>query len=541
MKFLRILLRGAGADRNRVVISTIAAGIAMGSVLAVINTVTDYHKNVPAQLTLLGIFVFGCGVFLYCKSYALNTTSRIVEAMLDRMRTRIAEKIRRAGLSEFEGLRGTVAVTLPRDTQTLSEAGTTIVNGSSSAVMLLFSALYIASLSLYAFVITIALFGSAVYFYKQSQLRSADILREAVRADAAFYGTFGHLLNGFKEVKLSTARAGDLFDNFLVQQSARAHKYRVASARRFNAGANVTNIFFYLLMGALVFGLPNNLETSEIAAKVINVIIFVGSAIEIVLRALPMLAKANFAIENLEELERRLDAADEKAATIDEAAAPELKESIVCRTLSYSYYDAEGKAMFSVGPVDMEVRAGEILFLVGGNGSGKSTLLRLLVRLYEPRTGAMLWDGKLVDPSNLVEYRNLFSGIFSDFHLFDRLYGLGGVDPGTVDALLERMELSHKTVYADGRFSKLDLSTGQRKRLALMTTLLEDKPVWIFDEWAADQDPTFRRYFYEQLLPEWREQGKTLVVVTHDERYFHVADRVLAMEEGRIVEVETGA
>ena len=142
---------------------------------------------------------------------------------------------------------------------------------------------------------------------------------------------------------------------------------------------------------------------------------------------------------------------------------------------------------------------------------------------------------RLIDRSNLNEYRALFSAIFSDFHLFDRLYGLRGVDNEQVDPLLERMELSHKTSYAEGRFTELDLSTGQRKRLALVTTLLEDKQVWIFDEWAADQDPVFRRYFYETLLPEWRARGKTLVVVTHDDRYLHVADRVLAMDEGRIV------
>ncbi|MFO1074507.1 MAG: cyclic peptide export ABC transporter [Geminicoccaceae bacterium] len=534
MRFLRLLLAEAGSDRVRIVVTTIVAGIAMGSVMAVINTVTDYQKQVAAQITLLGVFIFSCSLFLLSKSYALSTTSRVVEALLDRTRVRFADKIRRARLTDFEGLADSLRVSLPRDMQTLSEAGTIIVHGASSAVMLLCSALYVASLSLSAFLITALLFGSAVYFYKRSQVLSGDILRRAAQADVEFYGAFGHLLGGFKEVKLSTARGQDLHENYLVRRSAASHRYRVDSARRFNAGANVTNIFFYILIGTLVFGLPDNLETSQIAAKVINVIIFVGSAIEIVLRALPMLAKANLAVESLDRLERRLDEADERADLAAAARGPALRDRIACRMLSYSYFDPDGKEMFRIGPVDFEVRAGEILFIVGGNGSGKSTLIRLLARLYEPRTGAMFWDGAPVDQDNLAEYRNLFSAIFSDFHLFDRLYGLDGVDGEEVAALLERMELSHKTGYAQGRFSRLDLSTGQRKRLALVTTLLEDKAVWIFDEWAADQDPTFRRVFYEELLPEWRARGKTLVVVTHDDRYFHVADRVLVMEEGRM-------
>jgi putative ATP-binding cassette transporter len=285
VKFLRLLLEQAGPDRLRIVVCTIAAGVAMGLVMTVINTVTEYQKQVSAQITLLGIFVLSCAVFLTCKSFALSATSRTIETMLDRTRTRIADKVRRARLTEFEQISTELQVVLPRDTQILSEAGTIIVHGASSAMMLLCSALYVASLSIYAFLITAALFGSAVYFYRQSQLHSATILRRAGMADMEFYSAFSHLLGGFKEVKLNTARSADLYDNYLVRRSEMAHRYRVESARRFNNGANITNVFFYLLMGTLVFGLPDNLETSQIAAKVINVIIFVGSAIEIVLRA----------------------------------------------------------------------------------------------------------------------------------------------------------------------------------------------------------------------------------------------------------------
>ena len=190
-----------------------------------------------------------------------------------------------------------------------------------------------------------------------------------------------------------------------------------------------------------------------------------------------------------------------------------------------------------MGPVDEEIRRGEILFLVGGNGSGKTTLLKLLTALYRPIQGCIRVDGLEIVPANVQAYRNLFSAIFSDFHLFDKLHGLRDVAPERVDELLRLMEISDKTTFGSGRFSTTNLSTGQRKRLALVVSYLEDKLVYVFDEVAADQDPHFRQYFYETMLPELKRTLKTVVVVSHDDRYFHVADRVLEMDYGKFREI----
>jgi putative ATP-binding cassette transporter len=141
-----------------------------------------------------------------------------------------------------------------------------------------------------------------------------------------------------------------------------------------------------------------------------------------------------------------------------------------------------------------------------------------------------------VDRSNAADYRNLFSAVFADFHLFDRLYGMPGIEPARAQELLQTMGLAGKTEYRDGRFTNLDLSTGQRKRLAFVIALLEDKPIYALDELAADQDSTFRRRYYEELLPALKARGKGVLVISHDERYFHLADRVLVMEDGRFVQ-----
>jgi putative pyoverdin transport system ATP-binding/permease protein len=184
------------------------------------------------------------------------------------------------------------------------------------------------------------------------------------------------------------------------------------------------------------------------------------------------------------------------------------------------------------------LRSGELVFITGGNGSGKSTFLKLLAGLYEPDSGEILLDGVRVDDSNREAYRSLIAAIFVDYHLFERLYGIADPEPGEVDRLLEQFRLFDKTRLAGGTFTHLDLSGGQRKRLALIVSLLEKRPILLLDEWTADQDPDFRRKFYDELLPTLQQAGATIVVITHDDRYLdelHLAARKLRMDEGRII------
>ncbi len=194
---------------------------------------------------------------------------------------------------------------------------------------------------------------------------------------------------------------------------------------------------------------------------------------------------------------------------------------------------------FHLGPIDLSISPGETIFISGGNGSGKSTFLRLLTCLYFPTQGVLSIDEQPLAESNAEMYRDLFSVIFFDYHLFNHLYGLHDMDTrlDEVDELLEKLQLKEKTRLIDNRFDTLDLSTGQRRRLALLIHYLEDNPICVFDEWAAEQDPEYRRYFYTDILPELKAKGKTAIVVTHDDRYYDMAyvDQILKFEEGRLV------
>ncbi|MBT7645856.1 MAG: ATP-binding cassette domain-containing protein, partial [Rhodospirillaceae bacterium] len=209
-------------------------------------------------------------------------------------------------------------------------------------------------------------------------------------------------------------------------------------------------------------------------------------------------------------------------------------DEIRLENVTFDHVDASGQSSFRLGPIDLTLTKGETLFISGGNGSGKSTLLRILTALYAPTSGSLTLDGRAVVGGNTEAYQSLFSTVFADFHLFRRLYGLAAIDPERVDRMLVDVGLDQKVRFDDGSFDTLQLSTGQRKRLALVVAMLEDRPICVFDELAADQDPQFRRRFYEEFLPRLKAEGRTLVVVTHDDRYFGHGDRRAVMEEGRI-------
>ena len=255
----------------------------------------------------------------------------------------------------------------------------------------------------------------------------------------------------------------------------------------------------------------------------------------------PPYLSPGLALAEIESLEKKLDAGADPASSSPAPLSPWTKgiSRIEVSQLEYTYEArSDGSPAFHIGPVDLTLNAGEVLFIVGGNGSGKSTFLKVLTGLYPASSGAIRVDGVAVTSRTSAAYRELICTIFTDFHLFSRLYGLLDVPSEAVQGLISQMELSEQTGYAEQRFTRRELSTGQRKRLAMIVALLEDRPIYVFDEWAADQDPVFRHYFYMELLPLLRQRGKTVIAVSHDDRYFRYADRVLTMEYGKVRSLE---
>ncbi|MBY8855167.1 ATP-binding cassette domain-containing protein [Nocardia sp. CA2R105] len=197
---------------------------------------------------------------------------------------------------------------------------------------------------------------------------------------------------------------------------------------------------------------------------------------------------------------------------------------------------------FALGPLDLVFEPGQISFVIGGNGSGKSTLAKLITGLYVPRTGSISLGEERIDHENIEWFRQNASAVFTDFHLFEDYLGFDrpGIDE-EVRGYLEELQIAHKVTVQDGRLSTIALSQGQRKRLALLTALLEDRQIYVFDEWAADQEPRFREVFYTEILAGLKRRGKTVIVITHDDRYFDHADQIVKLDFGKVVEATAAA
>jgi putative pyoverdin transport system ATP-binding/permease protein len=528
------LIREEGSlQPARVATISALAGLSSAGVLAVINAAADRVAHHQPSTDYFFAFLAIVVVYAISKQFILLTSIKETEQIVHRIRLRIVSKVMRSDLVALDKIgRTNISASASKETQIISTATVMLITAAESLAMLVFAVLYLAWLSMAAFFIGVGFTLVAVFVHFRRMRRVNQELRAALDQENACLDTLTDFLYGFKELKVHSPRAADLF-NYFSHLSRRATNSKIAAQVRMGEHFTLTQIMFYMLIGTMVFVVP--VFSSSFAGAVVKTstsVLFMFGSISALVSTLPILAQANAAADNIREIEKKLDQVSRPAS---QAVAPirEFKE-IAFRNVIFEHHDALDNPTFSVGPMNLTLRSGEMIFVTGGNGSGKSTLIKLLIGLYRPTSGFIQIDDRIIDEQSIDDYRNMFAVVFSDFHLFKRLFGLTDASPATIDALLHLLEIEDKTKVQDGEFTTLDLSGGQRKRLALLVAMLEDRPVIVLDEWAADQDPVFRRKFYEVILPELKRQGKTIIAITHDDRYFEGADRQLKLEDGQI-------
>lgn len=351
------------------------------------------------------------------------------------------------------------------------------------------------------------------------------------------------MMEGTKELKMHRSRRLA----FLAQVEAEAEALR----RENRAGSVIAaaaqawgQALFILVLALLVLVLPRLQPVAAVTLIGYTMVLFqIMGPLEVLLNALPVMSRAAVAARKVESLGLELPALDETAGSEPAAAAVSERAAALARGwerlelagVTHTYRRENEDETFQLGPIDLVLHPGELVFLVGGNGCGKTTLAKLLLGLYAPETGSIRFAGQLVDDAGRERYREHFAAVFADCFVFEQLLGLAADSlDGDARRYLGKLHLDRKVRIQDGVLSTIDLSQGQRKRLALLTAYLEDRPIYLFDEWAADQDPLFKQVFYLELLPELKRRGRTILVITHDDHYFHVADRIVKMENGRI-------
>jgi putative ATP-binding cassette transporter len=512
------------------------SGIANGILLAVINASAGTTSPLFLDLRYLAIFMLAFALFYYTKKQSMTQSTVIVEQVLRAVRVRITDKIRSTSLIEFEGIgREVVYNRLTQETTTISQAAPVLINACQAAIMLVFAGAYILLLSEAALWISALFITGGMIMYLAHRKQVAEELRAADRKEREFLVMLNQVMEGFKEIKLNRRKSDDLYAHFNVIADE-SERLRIRTGILYVTDFMFSQVAFYLLLACLIFLMPQFSQTSaSTAVKLTASILFIMRPLETLISSIPFFAKANLAALNLRELEVRLDASHDILSPETAVKLPESFSAITFEDVMFSYTDRDGRQLFSVGPINEEIRQGEVLFVVGGNGSGKSTFLKLLTGLYVPRSGSIRINGIVLDRDSIASYREQFAIVFSDFFLFERLYGIEDIDTQRVHALIREMDLQKKTSFAEGSFTNVNLSTGQRKRLALIAALMDDKRICVFDEVAADQDPVFRKYFYETFLAKLKNEGKTIIAVSHDDRYFHVADRVIRMDYGKVI------
>jgi putative ATP-binding cassette transporter len=360
---------------------------------------------------------------------------------------------------------------------------------------------------------------------------------ESARKDAnALQEHFRSLTLGAKELKIHSSRRRVFVKEQLSVTADSMRRYNTSGQNLYSAAASWGQTLVFVVIGIILLALPSvhGLSSAMKMAYTLT-LLYLMTPLQVILNVLPQLGRANVALRNTEELGFKIaNAAKEEIADIEFP----IKEwsHLELKSVAHTYHREGESDDFILGPIDLTFRPGELVFIVGGNGSGKTTLVKLLTGLYMPENGHITLDGGVIDDGRREFYRQHFSAVFSDFYLFEEMLGL--VRPELDEktrGYLEQLRLSHKVQIENGKLSTTELSQGQRKRLALLTAYLEDRPIYIFDEWAADQDPQFKAVFYLQLLPELKAKGKTVIVISHDDRYFHVADRVIKLDEGQVI------
>jgi putative pyoverdin transport system ATP-binding/permease protein len=540
MNFLRLLRTETAIDLRRLFGMAVIAGLSNAMVLAIINSAASAHSRSSATLRLGIMFVTVLIAYTISQRYLMFEASKEIERIIHRVRSRLVEAVRESELPEIERIgRARIFNAVSKEIQSLAQNTNTLVAVAQMAVLVVFAIFYLMALSMTAFLLALVFMGIAVVIYLGRMKAVSKAVQDSFASEYGLHDLLTGVLDGFKEIKLNALRSQTLADD-LVDSSLDAAESRIKAQSGLARNFVFTQNVFFILLGTMVFIVPIlSSSYGDTVVKTTTAVLFVIGPIAGVVSAVPVFINANASAGNIMALEQAIGSPSKLG--MNDGPLPSSFGRIELRDVTFTFERANGESDFRVGPINLAITAGETVFISGGNGSGKSTLMRLLTSLYWPQIGTVSLDGVPVTHENVGAYRALFCAVFSDYHLFKRLYG---VQPDATDEaaeLLRLFEIDDKTALVGDAFTNINLSAGQRKRLALIVALLERRPICVLDEWAADQDPLFRRKFYEELLPIFKARGMTIIAVTHDDRYFHVADRRLHVEEGKIVSEQTGA
>lgn len=509
-------------------------------VYAITDEIIQVFGIEVAHSKLAGLFICLCFLIFFCQSASQIMLSRLAIDIRFKLRKELYSRVLKSHVASLEHV-GT-----SRLIQALSTDVSAIVMGAQLFPQLLTSSItligmlgYIAYLdiNIFFYVSQVIIFGIVtyqvpVYFgtkYFSEAREKQDVLQEAFRG----------LVSGAKELKLSQEKQDVYVQSVLHSEEKQMMGYEKKGLSIFMLVGNYGNLLSFFAIGGLSFIFVNYsvISNSEVIAAVM-VLLYVTGPISTLLNFIPSLSRTRISLKKINNLYHELD---------DEAIPTKQSKTLnwsrlTLTNIEYTHKSsADNVSSFKIGPIDLTLSKGDITFIAGGNGSGKSTLAKIISQHYLPSTGFMSFDDTKIDKHNISNFREEISCIYSDYYLFDRILNFENKLKEVQDKAnyyVKAFGLEEKVTIKNGRFSTTKLSDGQRRRLALIVSIIEDKPLIVFDEWAADQDPQFKEIFYQEILLDLKRQGKAIIVISHDDRYFKVADKIIRMEHGKVTSLE---
>lgn len=533
MNLISFLLRSSW----RVVTIAILTGfISGGSTAGLIALVSrSFAQGLGSSLTTLAWSFVGLAIVALTTSILSQVMLiRLAQQAIFQLRLSLSRQILASELADLEKLGASrLLATLTDDIQSVADAVRMVPFLCIDLAIVAGCLLYIVWLSWQVFLLvcllTVVALGSCQWLLHRGQ----QLLARAREEQDYLFQLFRAVTDGTKELKLHYQRREAFFAEDLEPAAAVSRRYNTRGLTLFAATSSWGKLIFFFAVGFVVFALPRfmTLNLQTLSGYVLT-FTYLMLPMNNLINSLPVLGRASVAIDKIASLNLSLTS---RVETIAAPTTAQQWQELTLRDITYTYYLEQEDHPFILGPINLTLHPGELVFIVGGNGSGKSTLAKLITGLYIPESGAIHWNGQPVDSQQREAYRQHFSAIFADFYLFDRLIGLDRPNLDTqAQAYLQQLQLDRKVTIKDGQFSTTALSQGQRKRLALLMAYLEDRPIYLFDEWAADQDPGFKHIFYTQFLTQLRDQGKTVLVISHDDHYFYLSDRLIKLNYGQI-------
>ncbi|MGE4527393.1 MAG: cyclic peptide export ABC transporter [Rhodospirillaceae bacterium] len=531
---LDLIWKETPGPKAAVIAMSVVAGLSNGLVLSIVNAALQARLEGGLSWMHLAAFLGALTVHVAGAYFAMYRATEMAGRLMHRLREGLVDRIAGCSLRTIETYgEGDIIAHVTSDVATIGSTALRLVGACRAAALAAFCFAYLAWLSPKVFLLAaaVALFGAAAYL--ACERAAKDLLARARADQAAYYGGVAEALDGFKEIRLNADTAHGV-TTLLNRISDRFRAYYARSEFIFFSGNTISQILLFLMLGGVALLPAGGLDAAGVSTfQIVAVLVFLIAPLESLVDFVGPFLRGCTARANLDRLAAEIDAGREPPAQPGATFvfdAPLALEGVVIR-----YRDSHRNETFVLGPVSLSVSPGEMVFLTGGNGSGKTTLMKVLAGLYPPHEGALSLGGTAITDANRAAYRALVAAVFSDFHLFRELHGLDPLPRQEIEADLRRFGLDRKVTLQDGGFSTVDLSTGQRKRLALAVALAQKRPLLLLDEFGAEQDPAFRDAFYRSFLPSLRARGVTVIAATHDDRYFSVCDRLIKLDMGGIV------